>query len=142
MKRFNNTLTFRDQIAGLVNIASNYLISGKEAQRHGTAHPSIVPYQVFSCKDGYILIGAGNDKQVWSTRLSACPSPNPPVSANCSQFKLFADKILCQPELADDSRFSTNGARVANREQLVEVITDTLMRKPLSHWLGLFDGLG
>jgi succinate--hydroxymethylglutarate CoA-transferase len=66
------------------------------------------------------MIGAGNDKQ----------------------FKLFADKILGQPELADDSRFSTNGARVANREQLVNVITDTLTRKPLSHWLGLFDGLG
>jgi succinate---hydroxymethylglutarate CoA-transferase len=52
------------QIAGLVNIASNYLIAGKEAQRHGTAHPSIVPYQVFACKDGYIMIGAGNDRQV------------------------------------------------------------------------------
>lgn len=34
------------QIAGLVNIASNYLIAGKEGTRHGTAHPSIVPYQV------------------------------------------------------------------------------------------------
>lgn len=88
------------------------------------------------------MIGAGNDKQVLSTRLSVCPGPNPPLSANYSQFKLFADKILGQPELADDSRFSTNGARVANREQLVKIITDTLMRKQLSHWLGLFDGLG
>jgi succinate---hydroxymethylglutarate CoA-transferase len=52
------------QIAGLANIASNYLIAGKEAQRHGTAHPSIVPYQVFACKDGYLMIGAGSDKQV------------------------------------------------------------------------------
>ncbi|KAI9466121.1 CAIB BAIF family enzyme [Lactarius psammicola] len=111
---------FESQIAGLANIASNYLISGKEAQRHGTAHPSIVPYQVFPCKDGYILIGAGNDKQ----------------------FKLFADKILGQPELGSDTRFSTNGARVANRELLVKIITDTLMQRPLSHWLGLFDGLG
>ncbi|KAF8275083.1 CAIB/BAIF family enzyme [Lactarius quietus] len=111
---------FESQIAGLVNIASNYLISGEEAQRHGTAHPSIVPYQVFSCMDGYILIGAGNDKL----------------------FKLFADKILGQPELANDTRFSTNGARVANRDQLVKIITDTLMRKPQSHWLRLFDGLG
>jgi hypothetical protein len=34
------------KIAGLVNIASNYLIAGSEAGRHGTAHPSIVPYQV------------------------------------------------------------------------------------------------
>lgn len=34
------------KIAGLVNIASNYLIAGNGAGRHGTAHPSIVPYQV------------------------------------------------------------------------------------------------
>lgn len=42
MTSFGNSL----QIAGLVNIASNYLIAGKEGSRHGTAHPSIVPYQV------------------------------------------------------------------------------------------------
>lgn len=52
------------KIAGLANIASNYLIAGKEAHRHGTAHPSIVPYQVFPCRDGFIMIGAGNDRQV------------------------------------------------------------------------------
>lgn len=52
------------QIAGLVNIASNYLIAGKEASRLGTAHPSIVPYQVFPCKDGFLMIGAANDRQV------------------------------------------------------------------------------
>ncbi|KAI0005949.1 CAIB/BAIF family enzyme [Russula compacta] len=111
---------FESQIAGLANIASNYLISGKEAHRHGTAHPSIVPYQVFPCKDGYIMIGAGNDKQ----------------------FQLLAEKILRQPELCHDPRFSTNGARVANREVLVKIITETLLQKPLDHWLSLFDGLG
>lgn len=56
------------QLAGLANIASNYLIAGQGGSRHGTAHPSIVPYQVFPCKDGFIMIGAGNDKQV---RMSA-----------------------------------------------------------------------
>ena len=68
--------------------------------------------------------------------------PKPTHSANSSQFKLFADKILGQPELGNDTRFSTNGARVANRELLVKIITDTLMRESLSHWLRLFDGLG
>ncbi|KAI0288195.1 CAIB/BAIF family enzyme [Russula brevipes] len=111
---------FESQIAGLANIASNYLIAGKEANRHGTAHPSIVPYQAFPCKDGYIMIGAGNDKQ----------------------FKLLADRILDQPELASDPKFSTNGARVVNRGLLVKIITETLMREPLEHWLRLFDGLG
>ncbi|KAJ2986372.1 hypothetical protein NUW54_g9793 [Trametes sanguinea] len=55
---------FESQLAGLANIASNYLIAGQEGSRHGTSHPSIVPYQVFPCKDGFIMIGAGNDKQV------------------------------------------------------------------------------
>ncbi|KAL4250559.1 CoA-transferase III family protein [Abortiporus biennis] len=68
---------FDSQLAGLANIASNYLVGGKEASRHGTAHPSIVPYQVFPCKDGFIMIGAGNDKQ----------------------FQKFASKILERPEL-------------------------------------------
>lgn len=55
---------FPGQIAGLANIASNFLIAGKEAARHGTAHPSIAPYEVFECKDGFIMFGAGNNKQV------------------------------------------------------------------------------
>jgi hypothetical protein len=61
---FRKRLTPWYEMAGLANIASNYLIAGKEAHRHGTAHPSIVPYQVFPCKDGFIMIGAGNDRQV------------------------------------------------------------------------------
>lgn len=37
-------LTF--QVATLTQIASNYLNAGVEAERHGTSHSSIVPYQV------------------------------------------------------------------------------------------------
>lgn len=36
------------QVANLANIGHNYLIGGMEAQRLGTEHASIVPYQVFS----------------------------------------------------------------------------------------------
>lgn len=57
-------LTMHGELAGLANIASNYLIADQEAGRHGTAHPSIVPYQVFPCQDGFIMFGAGNDRQV------------------------------------------------------------------------------
>ncbi|KAA1469966.1 CoA-transferase family III [Dentipellis sp. KUC8613] len=111
---------FESQIAGLANIASNYLIAGKEAGRHGTAHPSIVPYQVFPCKNGYIMIGAGNDRQ----------------------FKLLSETILEQPELVEDARFATNAARVANRDTLVQIITDKLLQEDREHWLQKFTGLG
>ncbi|KAH9841341.1 CAIB BAIF family enzyme [Rhodofomes roseus] len=111
---------FESQLAGLANIASNYLIAGQEAGRHGTAHPSIVPYQVFPCQDGFIMIGAGNDRQ----------------------FSILAAKILEQPELASDPRFSTNDARVAHRADIVKIITDKLTQKSRDYWLKKFRGLG
>jgi len=111
---------FDSQIAGLANIASNFLIAEKEASRHGTAHPSIVPYQVFPCKDGYLMIGAGNDKQ----------------------FKLLAENILDEPSLVTNPKFSTNNARVANRAEIVKIITDRLVQHERDHWLKAFSGLG
>ncbi|KZV68827.1 CAIB/BAIF family enzyme [Peniophora sp. CONT] len=111
---------FESQLAGLANIASNYLIAGSQAGRHGTAHPSIVPYQVFPCKDGYIMIGAGNEKQ----------------------FGSLARNILKLPELATDPRFSSNAARVAHRAELVQLITDALMEHDRTHWLDAFKGQG
>jgi len=111
---------FESQLAGLANIASNYLIAGQEASRHGTAHPSIVPYQVFTCKDGYLMIGAGNDKQ----------------------FKSLAEKILQQPALATDPKFLSNGMRVKNRKELVQIITDVLEQHNRDYWIDKFTGLG
>jgi succinate--hydroxymethylglutarate CoA-transferase len=111
---------FESQIAGLANIASNYLIAGQEASRHGTAHPSIVPYQVFPCKDGFIMIGAGNEKQ----------------------FRILAERILKKPGLAEDPRFSNNSARVANRQALIDIISEVLQTNNRDYWLEQFTGLG
>jgi len=111
---------FESQIAGLANIASNYLIAGQEAGRHGTSHPSIVPYQVFPCKDGFIMIGAGNEVQ----------------------FKKLVENVLRVPELLSDSRFINNRARVENRNVLVKIITDVLMQNTRDYWLSEFKGLG
>ncbi|KNZ81310.1 CaiB/baiF CoA-transferase family protein C7orf10 [Termitomyces sp. J132] len=111
---------FETQIAGLTNIASNYLIAGQEASRHGTAHTSVVPYQVFPCRDGFLMIGAGNNKQ----------------------FKLLAEKILDNPALVTDPRFATNEARVANRAELINIITDALQKQDRTHWIERFTGLG
>ena len=41
----------------LVNIASNYINGGLEGKRWGSAHASIVPYESFKTKDGYLTIG-------------------------------------------------------------------------------------
>lgn len=111
---------FETQIAGLANIASNYLIAGQEASRHGTAHPSVVPYQVFPCQDGFLMIGAGNNKQ----------------------FKLLAEKALEDPSLSTDPKFISNDARVRNRTELVKIISDKLMQRDRGYWLKKLTGLG
>jgi crotonobetainyl-CoA:carnitine CoA-transferase CaiB-like acyl-CoA transferase len=82
-------------VAGMANQALNYLATGSAPKRLGNAHPSIAPYQVFACADGWIIIAVGNDGQF--ARLCA---------------------LLDCTGLADDPHFATNPARVDNRAAL------------------------
>ena len=52
----------------LVNIASNYINGGLEGKRWGSAHASIVPYESFKTKDGYLTIGT-REFLLWSTAV-------------------------------------------------------------------------
>ncbi|TKX25700.1 putative isopenicillin N epimerase component 2 [Elsinoe australis] len=108
------------QTATLANIASSVLISGKpDTGRWGTAHPSIVPYKGFKTRDGDVMLGGGNDR-------------------------LFG--VLCQrlgkPEWARDERFSTNPARVKNRELLEDMIEQITTQKTTKEWLDVLEGSG
>ncbi|PWN43175.1 CoA-transferase family III [Ceraceosorus guamensis] len=108
---------FEAQIATLANVASSYLISGKEATRWGTAHPSIVPYQVMPTSDGYIMVGAGND----------------------GQFKTLTG-VLGKPALAADERFASNAGRVANRDVLIPLLEELLKTQTAQHWIDKLGG--
>ena len=57
------------KVATLANLGSKYINAGLEARRLGTAHASIVPYQSFKTKDGYMTIGCGNDLQFQQVSL-------------------------------------------------------------------------
>lgn len=79
----------------MANQAMNYLATGENPVRLGNAHPNIAPYQVFSVADGHIILAVGNDRQ----------------------FGKLCD-WLGMAELAQDPRFASNAARVANRDAL------------------------
>tara|TARA_R110002167_G_scaffold346596_2_gene557321 strand:- start:31751 stop:32863 length:1113 start_codon:yes stop_codon:yes gene_type:complete len=49
--------------AVMSNQGMNYLATGTAPKRLGNAHPNIVPYAVFDCADGHIIIASGNDGQ-------------------------------------------------------------------------------
>ena len=89
------------QVGVLANQAMNYLASGRAPKRMGNAHPNIVPYQVFPVSDGHVIVAVGND----------------------AQFVRFAE-ILDVPELATDDRFTSNAARVKNRDALVPLLSN------------------
>uniref|UniRef100_A0A2K5D1V2 Succinyl-CoA:glutarate CoA-transferase n=1 Tax=Aotus nancymaae TaxID=37293 RepID=A0A2K5D1V2_AOTNA len=107
------------QVACLSHIAANYLIGQKEAKRWGTAHGSIVPYQAFKTKDGYLVVGAGSNQQ---------------FATMC--------KILDLPELIDDSKYKTNHLRVQNRKELIKILSERFEEELTSKWLHLFEGSG
>ncbi len=105
------------QVSGLANIASNYLVANKEAQRWGTAHESIVPYQVFNAKDRPIALAVANQK-LW---VNFC-------------------KAIGKDEWAADPRFESNPKRVENRGILLPLIDDLFAQKTCDEWMDLLVG--
>ena len=105
---------FDTQLSWLANVASSYLVSGQTPQRHGNAHPSIVPYQMMPTKDGWLMLAVGNDQQF--CRL-------------CS--------VLDHPEWALDRRFTKNRDRVAHRNLLIPMLEQVFLQKPADTWSAL-----
>lgn len=91
------------QIAWLINQGTNYLTSGRVPARCGNQHPNIVPYQVFQMADGHAVVAVGND----------------------AQFQRFC-ALIDEQALATDPRFSSNTARLANRDTLIELLSKRL----------------
>jgi crotonobetainyl-CoA:carnitine CoA-transferase CaiB-like acyl-CoA transferase len=106
-------------LASLVNVASNALVTRTEPARYGNAHASIVPYQTFATRDGWIAIAAANDRLF--ARLCA---------------------VLGRTELAEDDRFATNPARVANREALLRALEPEFRRRGADEWLAALERAG
>lgn len=102
------------QVSWLANQAQNYFCSGRTPVRTGEYHPNLAPYQPFSTRDGQLIIAVGND----------------------SQFQRLCEALEV-PHLSHDPRFSTNPARVNNREELVETMTRAIRRKTSSEWTSI-----
>jgi formyl-CoA transferase len=110
---------FDTQLAMLANQAANALVSGDEPPRQGNTHPNIVPYQPFAAADRPIIIAVGNDRQF--ARLA---------------------EMCGHPEWASDERFATNGGRVANRGEIVRLVSECIRQKTASEWFEKLESAG
>jgi formyl-CoA transferase len=111
-----DTSLLEAEVASLMNVGSNYLISGKIPSRWGNAHPNIVPYQNFKTADGYCVLGVASET-IWRR---FCPA-------------------IGRPDLTEDSRFADNAKRVENRSALIALLTEVFLSRTNQTWLKLFN---
>lgn len=104
------------QVSCLANQAQNYLVTGQSPTRLGNSHPSIVPYQSFPTADGEMILAVGNDSQF----VSFCKT---------------ADRL----EWAQDTRFTTNAARVAHRRELVPLLRQVTVQRTTAEWISALE---
>jgi crotonobetainyl-CoA:carnitine CoA-transferase CaiB-like acyl-CoA transferase len=110
---------FDCSLAMLANVAMNHLVAGIVPPRLGNAHPNIVPYQVFPCMDGHLILACGNDRQ---------------FAATC--------EVLGVPDLSLDGRYATNPQRVKHRAELAAKLTELFTLAPRDAWLAKLDAAG
>ena len=110
---------YETSLAMLINVASNYLTAGRNAGRFGNGHPSIVPYTTYQAADAMVAIGIGNERQ----------------------FGRVAE-VLGHPEWAKDPRFTSNRARVENRDVIDGFINEALSHDDADVWLDKLKAVG
>ncbi len=107
------------QVAWLTYQAGYYFATGENPKRLGSAHPSLVPYQAFRTRDGYVNVAVGSEG-IWSRFVAAIGAPH----------------------LAEDPRFRTNPDRVANRTALIPELERTFTTRTTADWVAVLEQAG
>ncbi len=105
-------------LANLTYFAAWAANAGHVAERlPRSAHPSLVPCQLFRTKDGWIYIMANKERF----------------------FPVLCEVLGC-PELALDPRYLTFADRLAHRAELARKLDAAFGERPTAEWLGLLQG--
>jgi crotonobetainyl-CoA:carnitine CoA-transferase CaiB-like acyl-CoA transferase len=94
-----------------------YFGSGEVPTATGTRHRRSTPYQAYKTSDGYVTLGAANDK-LWNN---------------------FCTMVCAKPEWLTDPRFATLPARLKNIDALEQEIEAVLTKQPTAHWVEKLD---
>jgi crotonobetainyl-CoA:carnitine CoA-transferase CaiB-like acyl-CoA transferase len=86
--------------------------TGRIPQPFGSAHRLTAPYQALETRDGYVNVGA-NNQRLWGRLCNA----------------------LGREDLIEDERFATNADRMENRAELVEELEAATKEKDTDEWV-------
>jgi formyl-CoA transferase/CoA:oxalate CoA-transferase len=107
------------QVAWLTYVAGKYFATGVTPGRHGSAHESLAPYQVFPTADDPLMVAVGSEG-LWH-RFTAATGLD---------------------DLTDDPRYATNPERVRHRDTLIPRITQALAARGCAEWTDLLNTAG
>ncbi|ABG03221.1 L-carnitine dehydratase/bile acid-inducible protein F [Rubrobacter xylanophilus DSM 9941] len=110
--QYIDTSLFEGALALSIWETAELWATGRIPQPFGSAHRLTAPYQALRTRDGYINVGA-NNQRLWK-RLCAA---------------------IGREELIEDERFATNERRMANREELARELESTLRERTTGEWM-------
>lgn len=90
---------------------ASYWATGENPVRHGSEHSVVVPYQAFESSDGWFVAGVWADN-AW-----------PPFC-----------KAIEREDLIEHPDFATNRLRVANRDELLEILLPLFRERTTAEW--------
>ena len=110
--QYLETSLFESALAMSVWESTEFWATGEIPLALGSANRMSAPYQAIATADGYVTIGANNEK-LW--------------------------RLLCQvleaEELLTDERFATNNLRMANRPALIAALTPLFQERSTDEWV-------
>ena len=106
-------------VSSLSYFAVDHLASGQVPTRTGTRNPVTHPSGIYACRDGELMLIAGNDDQFRRLCLA-----------------------LAMPDLAGDPRFGSSPDRVANAAALDAIVRPAMANRDLADCLAAFEKAG
>ncbi len=101
-------------VASMLNFNQHYLVADENPPRLGNEHPSAVPVALFQSQTGPFYMAVGNDRL----------------------FRALCENVINRPDLAQNSDYATNDARVRNRGALMMELSAIFAGNTRAHWLG------
>jgi crotonobetainyl-CoA:carnitine CoA-transferase CaiB-like acyl-CoA transferase len=93
---------------------------GHEPVAEGSRHRHRAPYQAYRTSDGYVTIGAGNDR-LWAR---------------------LCHEVLQRPDLMDRQEYRSSRTRAEHADQLADELQEILRAHPTESWVKALDTAG